>query len=37
MNSIKDFTDVQCAHRRLPGTRQVSILAPPEHDTACHK
>ena len=32
MNSIKDFTNVQCAHRLLPGTRQMGSLAPPKHD-----
>ena len=35
MNSIKDFTNVQYAHRLLPGTRQVGSLAPPIHDAAC--
>ena len=35
MNSIKDFTNVHCAHRLLPGTRQVVSLAPPKHDAAC--
>jgi len=35
MNSIKDFANVQCACRLLPGKRQVGSLAPPKHDAAC--
>ena len=35
MNSIKDFTTVQCARRLLSGTRHVGSPAPPKHDAAC--
>jgi len=35
VNSTKDFTNVQCAPRLLPGKPQAGSLAPPKHDTAC--
>ena len=31
---MKDFTNVQCAHRLLHGTRQVCSLAPTRHAAA---